>query len=180
MHLHIDFQQPKELVFNRARLRRGFAEIGKAHVAVTRRLLRRTRRHASKPGANPAMQTGKLAHSIAYNVPRASARRPGLMVKIAPSWKGGKRKSFWGKGGTPIQGTYYPAMLYYGVRNASYRLSKQQRRNKLHHKYGGWRIEPRKNYMTEAVEKLQGWTRHKLLHDLKGSLRTERRKRNKK
>lgn len=177
--LHIDFEQPNELVFNRARLRRAFAKIGQAHAHVARRLARRIRGRSSRAGETPASQTGKLTRSIAYNVPRASKRRSGLMVKIAPSWKGEKRKNLWGRGGIPLQGTYYPALLYYGVRYASYGMSKQHRRQKRHHKSGGWRIAPRENYMVSALEKLKGWTQHTLSEELRKSLRPEPRKRKK-
>lgn len=111
--LHIDFEQPKDLVFNRARLRRAFAKIGQAHAHVARRLVRRIRGRSSRAGETPASQTGALARSIAYNIPRASKERPGLMVKIAPSWKRGKRKNLWGRGGVPIKGdllSRYPSL----------------------------------------------------------------------
>lgn len=179
--LHIDFEQPKDLVFNRARLRKGFAKIGQAHAHVARRLARRIRGRSSRAGETPASQTGALARSIAYNVPRASKRRSGLMVKIAPSWKGEKRKNLWGRGGVPIQGTYYPAILNYGVKQASYGMSKKDRRHKRHHAVGGgWRISPRENYMVEALEKLKGWTQHTLSDELQKSLRPQPRKRKKK
>jgi len=178
--LHIDFEQPKDLVFNRARLRRAFAKIGQAHAHVARRLVRRIRGRSSRAGETPASQTGALARSIAYNIPRASKERPGLMVKIAPSWKRGKRKNLWGRGGVPIKGTYYPAILHYGVRQASYGMSKKDRRQKRHHAMNGaWRIVPRENYMVEALEKLKGWTQHTLSAELRQSLRPQPRKRKK-
>lgn len=110
--LHVDFEQPKELVFNRARMRRAFVTIGQVHMRDARRLV--MRRGRSAPGENPAYRTGKLARSIGYYVPRASKRRPGLMVKIAPNQKNGE-------GNRHISGAFYPAFLFYGVRRGAKR-----------------------------------------------------------
>lgn len=87
-YLHVDFVQPEELVFNRARMRRAFVKIGQAHMRDARRLV--MKRGRSKPGENPSYRTGQLARSIGYYVPRASKKRPGLMVKIAPNQKNGE------------------------------------------------------------------------------------------
>ncbi|EKM0625902.1 hypothetical protein PTU09_004029, partial [Salmonella enterica] len=102
--LHVDFEQPETLVFNRARLRRAFVSIGQVHMRDARRLV--MKRGRSGPGDNPSYRTGKLARSIGYYVPRASSRRPGLMVKIAPNQKNGE-------GNRPISGAFYPAFLFY-------------------------------------------------------------------
>ncbi len=84
-YLHVDFQQPDELVFNRARLRLAFVMIGQVHMRDARRLV--MKRGKSAAGDNPSYRTGKLARSIGYYVPRASKRRAGLMVRIAPNQK---------------------------------------------------------------------------------------------
>ncbi len=89
-YLHVDFEQPETLVFNRARMRRAFVSIGQVHMRDARRLV--MKRGRSGPGDNPSYRTGKLARSIGYYVPRASSRRPGLMVKIAPNQKNGGRE----------------------------------------------------------------------------------------
>lgn len=68
--LHVDFEQPDELVFNRARMRRAFVKIGQVHMRDARRLV--MKRGRSKPGENPSYRTGQLARSIGYYVPRAS------------------------------------------------------------------------------------------------------------
>lgn len=116
--LHVDFEQPETLVFNRARLRRAFVSIGQVHMRDARRLV--MKRGRSGPGDNPSYRTGKLARSIGYYVPRASSRRPGLMVKIAPNQKNGE-------GNRPISGAFYPAFLFYGVRRGA-------KRKKGHHR----------------------------------------------
>lgn len=162
---HVDFQQPKELVFNRARLRRAFILIGQVHMRDARRLV--MKRAVSTPGQNPGYQTGRLARSIGYYVPRASKRRAGLMVRIAPNQKKGE-------GNRLIEGDFYPAFLFYGVRRGA-------KRQKRHHRGAsggsGWRIAPRNNFMVQVLENRRPWTRYLLSRELKKSLRPERKKR---
>ncbi|MFL4257483.1 hypothetical protein P9432_27315, partial [Escherichia coli] len=64
------------------------------------------RRARSAPGENPGYQTGRLARSIGYMVPRASKKRAGFMTRIAPNQRNGK-------GNRMISG---PAFLFFGVR----------------------------------------------------------------
>lgn len=89
--LHVDFQQPAEMRFNRARVRRAFVTIGQRHMRDARRLV--MRRARSAPGENPGYQTGRLARSIGYMVPRASKHRPGFMARIAPNQRNGEGTS---------------------------------------------------------------------------------------
>lgn len=163
--LHVDFELPEDLVFNRARIRRAFVKIGQVHMRDARRLV--MNRGRSQPGDNPSYQTGKLARSIGYYVPRASKRRPGLMVKIAPNQKNGE-------GNRHIEGEFYPAFLFYGVRRGA-------KRKKGHHRGAsggsGWRIAPRNNFMTEVLERRRNCTRDVLSSELRKSLRPPRRKR---
>ncbi|MFO6499270.1 hypothetical protein ACLD9R_01965 [Serratia marcescens] len=168
--LHVDFQQPTELVFNRARLRRAFVRIGQIHMRDARRLV--MHRGRSAPGENPAFRTGRLARSIGYYVPRKSKRRPGFMVKIAPNQKNGQGNRRFAE-----NAAFYPAFLFYGVRRASYGMSKKDRKQKLHHKSGAWRIAPRNNFMVEVLERRRSWTRYTLSRELRKSLRPQRRKR---
>ncbi len=44
--LHVDFQQPAEMRFNRARVRRAFVTIGQRHMRDARRLVMRRARSA--------------------------------------------------------------------------------------------------------------------------------------
>ncbi|MCZ5296728.1 hypothetical protein O5703_25955, partial [Escherichia coli] len=81
-------QQPAEMRFNRARVRRAFVTIGQRHMRDARRLV--MRRARSAPGENPGYQTGRLARSIGYMVPRASKKRAGFMTRIAPNQRNGK------------------------------------------------------------------------------------------
>lgn len=55
---HVDVQQPAEMRFNRARVRRAFVTIGQRHMRDARRLV--MRRARSAPGENPGYQTGRL------------------------------------------------------------------------------------------------------------------------
>ncbi len=124
--LHVDFKQPKELEFNRARLRRAFVQIGRVYMRDARRLV--IKRGRSDPGENPGYQTGRLARSIGYYVPKKTTRRPGLMVKISPNQKNGQ-----GNRRFPEGAPYYPAFLYYGVRHSAYGMDKKDKRQKKHH-----------------------------------------------
>lgn len=163
--LHVDFQQPAEMRFNRARVRRAFVTIGQRHMRDARRLV--MRRARSAPGENPGYQTGRLAHSIGYMVPRAGKHRPGFMARIAPNQRNGE-------GNRRITGDFYPAFLFYGVRRGA-------KRRRSHHRGAsggsGWRLAPRNNFMVETLEKNRSWTRYFLARELRKSLKPERRHR---
>ncbi|WP_050496635.1 hypothetical protein [Escherichia coli] len=151
--------------FNRARLRRAFVQIGRVYMRDARRLV--MRRGRSAPGENPGYQTGRLARSIGYMVPRKSSRRSGLMVRISPNQKNGQ-------GNRRITGDFYPAFLFYGVRRGA-------KRRRSHHRGAsggsGWRLAPRNNFMVETLEKNRSWTRYFLARELRKSLKPERRHR---
>ena len=138
---HVDVQQPAEMRFNRARVRRAFVTIGQRHMRDARRLV--MRRARSAPGENPGYQTGRLARSIGYMVPRASKKRAGFMTRIAPNQRNGK-------GNRMISGDFYPAFLFFGVRGGA-------KRRRSHHRGAsggsGWRLAPRNNFMVETLEK---------------------------
>lgn len=125
---HVDVQQPAEMRFNRARVRRAFVTIGQRHMRDARRLV--MRRARSAPGENPGYQTGRLARSIGYMVPRASKKRAGFMTRIAPNQRNGK-------GNRMISGDFYPAFLFFGVRGGA-------KRRRSHHRGAsggsGWRL----------------------------------------
>jgi len=165
---HVDYDVPGNMELKRPVMRRAFVAIGQTHMRDARRLV--MRRATSKPGENPAYKTGKLARSIGYYVPRASSRRSGLMVRIAPNQKRGE-------GNRLIQGDFYPAFLYYGVKNGA-------KRQKSHHKGksggNGWRVAPRNNFMTEVLERRKAWTRYTLQRALRKALKAPKVKRVKK
>lgn len=150
---------------NRARVRRAFVTIGQRHMRDARRLV--MRRARSAPGENPGYQTGRLARSIGYMVPRASKKRAGFMTRIAPNQRNGK-------GNRMISGDFYPAFLFFGVRGGA-------KRRRSHHRGAsggsGWRLAPRNNFMVETLEKNRSWTRYFLARELRKSLKPERRHR---
>lgn len=168
---HVDFDVPEELTLKRAPLRRAFDQIGRVHMRDARRLV--MKRGGSRPGENPGYRTGGLARSIGYYVPRASKKRAGLMVRIAPGETRGEG------GGRPVpvkrdrhgNPVFYPASLFYGVRRGAVR-------QKSHHKNAsggsGWKVAPRNNYMTEVLERRKAWTRYTLKRALRKALRPPR------
>lgn len=166
--LHVDFKQPEEMEFNRARLRRAFVQIGRVYMRDARRLV--MRRGRSAPGENPGYQTGRLARSIGYYVP----------VKLPSFWPDGQdfpnQKNGQGNRRFPEGSAYYPAFLYYGVRHAAYGMSKKDKRQKKQHS-SRWRLAPRNNFMVETLEKNRSWTRYFLARELRKSLKPERRHR---
>lgn len=162
--LHVEFQQPTDMRFNRARVRRAFIKIGQVHMRDARRLVMRRERSAA--GENPGYRTGRLARSIGYMVPRASKNRPGFMVSIAPNQRNGN-------GNRMITDDFYPAFLFYGVRGGA-------RRQRGHHRGAsggsGWRIAPRNNFMVETLQKNSSWTRYYLKRELRSSLKPEKKR----
>jgi len=88
------------------------------------------------------------------------------MVRIAPNQKRGE-------GNRLIDGDFYPAFLFFGVRRGA-------KRRKSHHRGksggSGWKVAPRKNYMTEVLEARKAWTRYVLSRALRTSLKPERKK----
>lgn len=157
--LHVDIVQNAEPRFNRARIRRAYISIGQRHMRDARRLV--MRRGRSQPGENPGYQTGRLAKSIGYMVPRASKRRPGFMTRIAPNQRNGQ-------GNRMITGDFYPAFLFYGVKRRNRWLISQRK--------GNWRIAPRNNFMVETLKKNTPWTRYYLARELRLSLKPEKRR----
>ncbi|SAL20667.1 hypothetical protein AWB70_01058 [Caballeronia cordobensis] len=82
------------------------------------------RRAVSAPGEYPGRDTGTLWRSI-----KSKVSRSGFLVRIAPQK-------------TPeMGGDFYPAFLWYGVRR------------KGGDEGSAWRIDPRANYMTEALDR---------------------------
>ncbi|CNI84158.1 hypothetical protein ACNHFS_004452 [Yersinia enterocolitica] len=162
LYLHVDFDKPKELEFNQKRVRNAFAKVGRGVQDEARRLV--ARRAISKAGEAPGTRTGGLSRSIGYKVPTPSDGRPGFMVRIAPNQKGGRRATRLPSGDDD---DFYPAFLFYGVK-------RKAKRGRSHRKGAsggsGWKIAPRKNFMTEALSNRRSWAEKVLFNALKKSV----------
>ncbi|CQH51068.1 hypothetical protein ACX1H4_11990 [Yersinia enterocolitica] len=162
LYLHVDFDKPKELEFNQKRVRNAFAKVGRGVQDDARRLV--ARRAISKAGEAPGTRTGGLSRSIGYKVPTPSDGRPGFMVRIAPNQKGGRRATRLPSGDDD---DFYPAFLFYGVK-------RKAKRGRSHRKGAsggsGWKIAPRKNFMTEALSNRRSWAEKVLFNALKKSV----------
>ncbi|EKN4757513.1 TPA: hypothetical protein PXM78_000282 [Yersinia enterocolitica] len=162
LYLHVDFDKPKELEFNQKRVRNAFAKVGRGVQDDARRLV--ARRAISKAGEAPGTRTGGLSRSIGYKVPTPSEGRPGFMVRIAPNQKGGRRATRLPSGDDD---DFYPAFLFYGVK-------RKAKRGRSHRKGAsggsGWKIAPRKNFMTEALSNRRSWAEKVLFNALKKSV----------
>ncbi|WP_106856205.1 hypothetical protein [Caballeronia novacaledonica] len=98
-------------------------------------------RALSRPGEYPGRDSGTLWRSI-----KSKVSRSGFLVRIAPQK-------------TPEMGKdFYPAFLWYGVR----RQGGEQG--------SGWRIEPRENYMTVALDKRREVSENAIKAALKDAL----------
>ncbi|EQB6527013.1 hypothetical protein ACYRY4_004420, partial [Yersinia enterocolitica] len=142
--------------------RNAFAKVGRGVQDDARRLV--ARRAISKAGEAPGTRTGGLSRSIGYKVPTPSDGRPGFMVRIAPNQKGGRRATRLPSGDDD---DFYPAFLFYGVK-------RKAKRGRSHRKGAsggsGWKIAPRKNFMTEALSNRRSWAEKVLFNALKKSV----------
>lgn len=142
-YMHIDgFDTFEREIFNRRQVRAGFRAAGKLVTSRAQRNLALAR------GADgyPSNRTGTLVDAIRFRVSRS-----GFMVKVMPEKTAGMRD-------------YYPAYLHYGVRQGKQlaRLKKGEKDSIARRREGrrlrearrgnGWRIEPRDNYIADALE----------------------------
>ncbi|MBI0275665.1 hypothetical protein I6H07_07415 [Hafnia alvei] len=172
IYVHVDFPGAQTVQFKRPVVRRAFAKIGKEIQKTARD--RVSSHRGSLPGQDPGWESGELYKSIGFYVPRATGRRPGFMVAIAPNQKRGR-------GMTPIQAKdgpnssgFYPAYLQFGVRRgARAQIKKGKHGKEVRVKKAGasggsgWRIAPRANFMTEALADKKSWAERTLFNALK-------------
>jgi hypothetical protein len=127
-YLHFgEFDSYGKLDFDKKEIRKAMRRAGALVRGEGRKLV--SKRGVSEKGQYPGLRTGRLRRSITARVSRA-----GFLVKIEPK-KTADMKAF------------YPAFLWYGVRRGA-------KRGKSHRKQdatGAWRIEPRTNYMVDAL-----------------------------
>lgn len=129
--LHVDgWDSYRRLDFDRKEVRKGFRRVGRLVQIAARKRIRK----GAALQDYPAGRRGTLARSISAKVSRS-----GFFVRVAP-FK------------TPAMGEdFYPAYLFYGV------TGKPRRKNRdAQVKNGKWRIKPRGNYMTDALEEQAG------------------------
>lgn len=124
-HLNVRLTGHSQIDFDRKQIRKVLRVEGRGVQKEARRLV--ARRAVSSPGDFPGRDTGALSRSI-----KSKVSRPGFLVRIAPQK-------------TPEMGNdFYPAFLQYGVRPNP---------NGKGGGASGWRIEPRANYMAEALNR---------------------------
>lgn len=145
-YLHFgEFDSYGRLDFDKKEIRKGMRRVG-ALVSRTAKALVKRRGERSVAGQYPARQSGLLYRSI-----RAKVSRPGFLVKIAPQKIAGMKD-------------FYPAYLHHGVKRGQ-RLSRlrsgeqntrKRRREGIRLRAGrrnnAWLIEPRGNFMADALE----------------------------
>lgn len=117
----------KRIDFDKRKIRAGMRRAG----AIVRGCARADLASGTSSGAGyPAVRKGNLRRSI-----RVKVSRSGFLVRVAP-YK------------TPAMGAhFYPAYLHYGVRAKA---------SSHHSAPGGWRIEPRENFMADALQESAG------------------------
>ena len=145
-YLHIDgFDTLPRDAFNKRKVRAGFRKAGRLVAGAAQMSIALAR----SGDGYPVSRTGRLIDSI-----RATVSRSGFMVKVAPSKVGG-------------MADYYPAYLHYGVKQGSRvkALAPGKGKGRSNRRAAGaraaetaerqgndWRITPRDNYMTDALD----------------------------
>lgn len=151
-YLHFgEFDSYGKLDFDKKAIRKGMRLVG-ALVRREARALVNQRGTRSAGGEYPTRDEGLLYRSI-----RAKVSRPGFLVKIAPQKIAGMKD-------------FYPAYLHYGVKQGGrlkavpqIAIGKKSRRKKgeraaalAARAAGAWSLEPRKNFMADALESSSG------------------------
>lgn len=167
IELHATIVGHSRIDFDKKQVRRTLLKEGRAVQRSARRLV--ARRAVSKPGEYPGKRSGDLQRSIK---PRVGSG--GFWVKVAPTK-------------TPqMEGVFYPAFLNYGTKGlgrigrlaAGLGLGKSNRRRRgeraelvAHRRAAGYILEPRANYMTDALEGRRDQARAAILTTLQASLK---------
>lgn len=144
-YLHVDgFEKFEREAFDRRKIRAGMRKVGQL---VTGRAQMNLALGVGQKGY-PINRTGATVDSIGFKLSRS-----GFLVRISPA-KTSSMKDF------------YPAYLHYGVRlgsrlrplaagqgrgRSNRRLKGKRQEALAARRQNGWRIEPRDNYMTDAL-----------------------------
>lgn len=139
-YLHIEgFEKFDREAFDKKKIRAGMRKAGRLVTSKAQMNLALARGNAGYP----RVRTGRLLRSITFKVSRS-----GFMVKVAPKK-------------TSDMQAFYPAYLHYGVKQGSRikgrpsgsRRARGARADLVSaRRAGGWRIDPRDNYMTDALQ----------------------------
>lgn len=143
-YLHFgEFDAYGKLDFDKKEIRKGMRKVG-ALIRVQARALV-AKKGVSKGGEYPGRETSLLYRSI-----RAKVSRSGFLVKIAPQKIAGMKD-------------FYPAYLHYGVKRGPRlsRLKAGEKHSRKRFREGvklrearrsnAWLIEPRNNFMADAL-----------------------------
>lgn len=163
-YMHVEgFDSYTRLDFNKRKIRAAMRKAGRVVAAAAQMNIALARGSDNYP----VSRTGELVRSIDPKVSRS-----GFMVKIMPTKTGGMAE-------------YYPAYLYYGVRQGGRvkALAKGEGRGKSNRRASGqraealaarqsngWRIAPRANYMVDALQATEGRVREILTAAFASSL----------
>ncbi|MBV6287360.1 hypothetical protein [Pseudomonas aegrilactucae] len=145
-YLHIEgFERFDDLAFDRRKIRAAMRKAG-------RLVVQKAQMNLALGGGQdgyPTSRTGATVDAI-----KAKLSRSGFLVRVAPAK-------------TSAMKAYYPAYLHYGVKQGKRlgKLAPGQGRGKSNRRAngvraraladraaGGWRITPRENYMTDALQ----------------------------
>lgn len=134
--------------FDKREIRKAMRRAGSLVTKASRKKV--SRKSESKAGEYPGKRLGNLAKSI-----RAKVSRSGFMVRIEP------------KAGSSIPSSApYFAYLFYGVKRGAVRRKDHRAQSS-----GPYRVEPRANYMTDALDEEAPAVRNLLSAALAAGLR---------
>jgi len=146
--IHVTLEGHERIDFDKKKIRKALRDSGRVIQKEARRLV--SQRAISQAGDYPGRNTGTLRKSI-----RLKVSRPGFLVSIAPRMVEGMER-------------FYPAYLHYGVKQGAVRRKDHKKQT-----FSQWRVAPRKNFMTDALESRSDQTRAALLAGLKESLKAQ-------
>ena len=169
MYAHVDVEGHTKIDFDRRMVRKALMKGGREIRKEARRLV--ARKAISKPGENPGKRRGYLQRSIDLVTPFS---KTGFWVKVEPTTQGIKKSGR----------IYYPAVLFYGVRGRrigrladgkglgkSNRRARGARASALEERsQSAFTLEPRDNYMVQALDRKREGVRAELRSALQAAL----------
>lgn len=158
MYAHVDVEGHTKIDFDRRMVRKALMKGGREIRKEARRLV--ARKAISKPGENPGKRRGYLQRSIDLVTPFS---KTGFWVKVEPTTQGIKKSGR----------IYYPAVLFYGVRGR--RAARGDKRSQTEAArsdrfVSNFSLEPRDNYMVQALDRKREGVRAELRSALQAAL----------